>query len=115
MEVLNDWATDPAATHVAVTPDTADLEKLFAELAANISKTGATDVYKRQSKHRWNYILSPSSLRWLSGPDLIEWPYVHFTSAASIVPFDTRHILWYDETVCDKLCCIKREAEFYGR
>ena len=44
VEVLNDWATDPAATHVAVTPDTADLEKLFAELAANISKTGATNI-----------------------------------------------------------------------
>ena len=29
--VLNDWASDPAATHVAVTPDTADLEELFAE------------------------------------------------------------------------------------
>ena len=42
--VLNDWASDPAATHVAVTPDTADLEELFAELAANISKTGATNI-----------------------------------------------------------------------
>lgn len=44
MGVLNDWASDPAATHVAVTPDTADLEELFAELAANISKTGATNI-----------------------------------------------------------------------
>ena len=44
VEVLNDWASDPAATHVAVTPDTADLEELFAELAANISKTGATNI-----------------------------------------------------------------------
>lgn len=41
---LNDWATDPDASHVAVTPDAAALEALFAELAANISKPGATDI-----------------------------------------------------------------------
>ena len=44
VNVLNNWATDPDASHVAVTPDAADLEALFAELAANISKTGATDI-----------------------------------------------------------------------
>lgn len=42
--VLNDWASDPDASHVAVTPDDADLENLFRELAANISKTGATNI-----------------------------------------------------------------------
>ena len=41
---LNNWATDPDVSHVAVTPDAADLEELFAELAANISKPGATDI-----------------------------------------------------------------------
>lgn len=41
---LNEWASDPDVTHVAITPDAADLEALFAELAANISKPGATDV-----------------------------------------------------------------------
>ncbi len=41
---LEEWASDPSATHVAVTPDAADLEQLFAELAANISKTGATNI-----------------------------------------------------------------------
>lgn len=44
VNTLNQWATDPDASHVAVTPDTADLEELFAELAANISKPGATDI-----------------------------------------------------------------------
>lgn len=42
--VLNDWATDPDASHVAVTPDDADLEELFKDLAANISKPGATNI-----------------------------------------------------------------------
>ena len=44
VNALNNWATDPDASHVAVTPDAADLEELFAELAANISKPGATDI-----------------------------------------------------------------------
>ena len=44
VSALNEWATDPDASHVSVTPDAADLEALFAELAANISKTGATDI-----------------------------------------------------------------------
>lgn len=42
--VLNDWATDPDASHVAITPTDADLETLFEDLAANISKTGATNI-----------------------------------------------------------------------
>ena len=44
ISALNNWATDPDASHVAVTPDAADLEDLFAELAANISKPGATNI-----------------------------------------------------------------------
>lgn len=44
VSVLNDWATDPDASHVAVTPDDADLEDLFADLAANISRPGATSI-----------------------------------------------------------------------
>lgn len=44
VSVLNDWATDPDASHVAVTPDETDLEDLFADLAANISKPGATNI-----------------------------------------------------------------------
>ena len=48
---LNDWATDPDASHVAVTPDDADLEELFRELAANISKTGATNIVIDEAVH----------------------------------------------------------------
>ena len=38
------WASQPPASYVLVTPDDADLEALFRELAQNISKTGATDI-----------------------------------------------------------------------
>lgn len=41
---LNNWATDPDASHVAVTPNASELERIFAELAANISRPGATDI-----------------------------------------------------------------------
>lgn len=44
VNALNEWASDPDTAHVAVTPSAEDLEKLFAELALNISKTGATNV-----------------------------------------------------------------------
>lgn len=44
ISVLNDWATDPDTSHVAVTPDDADLEQLFPDLAKNISKPGATNI-----------------------------------------------------------------------
>ena len=44
VNALNEWASDPDASHVAVTPDEADLEQLFADLAANITKPGATDI-----------------------------------------------------------------------
>lgn len=44
VDALNDWATDPDVTHVAVAPTSADLEQLFADLAANISVPGATNI-----------------------------------------------------------------------
>lgn len=44
VDALNQWATAPADAHVAVTPDAADLEELFAELARNLSKPGATNI-----------------------------------------------------------------------
>lgn len=44
VDTLNQWATEPADSHVVVTPDSGDLEELFRDLAANISKTGATNI-----------------------------------------------------------------------
>lgn len=44
VSALNDWATDPDSIHVAIAPTPADLEEIFAELAANLTKPGATDL-----------------------------------------------------------------------
>lgn len=41
---LEDWASKPASAYVAITPDDAELEDLFENLARNISNPGATDV-----------------------------------------------------------------------
>lgn len=44
VDALNDWATDPDVTHVAIAPDSSELEQIFADLAANISVPGATNI-----------------------------------------------------------------------
>ena len=41
---LRDWATDPDITHVAIAPDSGDLDEIFADLAANITIPGATNI-----------------------------------------------------------------------
>lgn len=41
---LEDWASKPPSSYVAITPDAAELEEIFADLARNISKPGATGV-----------------------------------------------------------------------
>lgn len=41
---LDDWASKPSSAYVAITPDAAELEQLFADLARNISNPGATDI-----------------------------------------------------------------------
>lgn len=43
-QALNDWASDPDSAYVAITPDDEELDKLFEDLARNISKPGATDI-----------------------------------------------------------------------
>lgn len=44
VSALNNWASDPDSIHVAIAPTPADLEEIFAELAANLTKPGATDL-----------------------------------------------------------------------
>lgn len=93
---LNNWATDPDSTHVAITPDAADLEELFAELAANISKPGATEILiKEKLSDEFELtdieppakgtaiITGPSSLRWdieSLGTTESESAVLHFTA-----------------------------------
>ena len=41
---LENWASKPASSYVAITPDDAELEELFADLSKNISNPGATNI-----------------------------------------------------------------------
>lgn len=41
---LEDWASKPASSYVAITPDDAELEELFENLARNIANPGASNV-----------------------------------------------------------------------
>lgn len=41
---LEDWASKPASAYVSITPDDAELEDLFKDLARNIAKPGATNI-----------------------------------------------------------------------
>lgn len=43
-QALRDWASDPDSAYLAITPDDEELEKLFEDLARNITKPGATDI-----------------------------------------------------------------------
>lgn len=43
-QALKEWASDPDSAYVAITPDDEELDKLFEDLARNISKPGATDI-----------------------------------------------------------------------
>ncbi len=47
IDALNSWASSPPSSYVAITPDEEELEKLFEDLAQNISKPGATDIVLR--------------------------------------------------------------------
>lgn len=44
VQALNDWASDPDSAFVAITPDDAELEELFEDLARNIVNPGATNI-----------------------------------------------------------------------
>lgn len=44
VNALNDWASDPDSSYVAITPDDEELEDLFEDLAQNISNPGATHI-----------------------------------------------------------------------
>ena len=77
VNVLNDWATDPDASHVAVTPDDADLEELFKDLAANISKPGATNIVIDEMVNPDFTILNfnppNKGTAVISGPQTLQW------------------------------------------
>lgn len=43
-QALKDWASDPDYAYVSITPNDEELEQIFADLAKNITKPGATHI-----------------------------------------------------------------------
>lgn len=99
VDTLNDWATDPDSEHVAVTPDEEKLEELFAELAASISKPGATNIVINEVINPDFIITSLSSpskgTATLIGTNTIRWTIPTLGSTASetaTLEFTIQHI-----------------------
>ena len=48
-DALEAWASEPSSSYVAITPDDSELEDLFEDLAANITRPGATEISIRDT------------------------------------------------------------------
>lgn len=44
VQAMSDWASDPDSAYVAISPSDEELEKIFEDLAKNITKPGARDI-----------------------------------------------------------------------
>ena len=74
---LEDWASKPASSYVVITPDDQELEDLFADLARNISKPGATDIVIEEELNDCFSIVSISAptkgTATMTGPTALRW------------------------------------------
>ena len=96
---LHEWATDPDSEHVAVTPDPAELEDLFADIAQSISKPGATGIVVDEVVHsdfQITSILTPQKGdATLMGPNTIRWTIEELGATdveTATLEFYVRHI-----------------------
>ena len=92
-------ATDPDSEHVAVTPDPAELEELFADIAQSISKPGATGIVVDEVVHsdfQITSILTPQKGdATLMGPNTIRWTIEELGATdveTATLEFYVRHI-----------------------
>lgn len=99
VDAITEWASEPKATHVAVTPNEADLEELFAELAANITNAGATEIVLDEvlnSDFAITSITAPSKGTATKLSDTrIRWEIDELGAAASesaILTFEAQHV-----------------------
>ena len=96
---LHEWATDPDSEHVAVTPDPAELEELFADIAQSIAKPGATGIVVDEVVHsdfQITSILTPQKGdATLMGPNTIRWTIEELGATdveTATLEFYVRHI-----------------------
>ncbi|MGN0695326.1 MAG: VWA domain-containing protein [Oscillospiraceae bacterium] len=99
VNALNDWASDPDSAYVTITPDDEELEKIFEDLAQNISKPGATDIVITDTVNSCFKITSvfvPTKGKAVITSDTsVKWKIdelgVHSSEGASL-EFEVRHV-----------------------
>lgn len=98
-QALKDWASDPDSAYVAITPDDAELEKIFEDLAKNIAKPGATDIVITDTVtecFRITSLSSPSKgTASLIDPNTVEWKIDELgvkKSEGATLEFTVQHI-----------------------
>ena len=95
---LNAWASAPPASYVSITPDDAELEKLFEDLAQNIVKPGATDILINEQVNDCFQITAVSApakgTATLTGPQSLQWRIDELGVTASegaVLEFTVQH------------------------
>lgn len=96
---LIEWASSPASTYVAITPNDEELEKIFEDLAKNIVKPGATEIKIKETVNPCFQIVSitapQTGTAMLLNADSLEWKIaqlgVSHTETAEL-EFTVQHI-----------------------
>lgn len=98
-QALDDWASTPSSSYVAIAPDAAELEVIFENLAKNISKTGATDIVVQDFISPCFNIISVSTptkgTASLMNPNTVEWRIDELGvtgSEGAVLKFKVQHI-----------------------
>lgn len=96
---LNEWATDPDSTHVILTPSAEELEEIFASLAANLVKPGATNIVIDEVLHADFSIVSigqpTKGTASQTGVRSLKWSIASLGATASesaVLEFVIRHV-----------------------
>ncbi len=98
-QALNEWASEPPSSYVAITPDDEELEALFEDLAKNIAKPGATDVVITDTVSPCFKILSldtpDKGIASLISPVSLQWKIDELgvrSSEGAVLEFTVQHV-----------------------
>lgn len=98
-DAIRDWASDPDSAYVAITPDDAELEDLFEDLAENITNPGATNIVIDEtvaSCFRITSLSAPTKgMATLTNATTLRWTIAELGVTASegaVLEFTVQHI-----------------------
>lgn len=98
-DALNAWASEPPSSYVSITPNDEDLEKLFEDLARNLSKPGAEDIVITEKLNPCFKITALSNptkgTASLTGTTSLEWKIDKLgekESESAVLEFTVQHV-----------------------